>query len=440
MAEERQTKGEEVRTRQEAIDALASQMGAAGQEIDATAARGAYDLLELMAGNMVLVRIEIGQWGAKTRWTPQEWGIEGMETIRDPEVRDAVASVYSYGERYLLPQDVRKALDSCAMRARSLVYYWAYDTPMGWALPISRYQEWRDQVDSVRTEYLELVQDIVKNLDAYLGQVRDTYRHQAVIAYRRSIGVGVNDADHVPSDHFVDDFVDGILEAAPKPQDIRGRFRFDVTVRMLTLPSMLEEETRRMDAVRRAAEEEATLDQAELDAKLDARRAVYQAMQADAVQQCRDLMGDILRQFTAHAFDVVEKARQSMEKNDGRLVGKTSQALHNLVAWADGMKPTDNLELSRRLDELKALMGTSSKGRDNEAVYQALKDLSQEARSNLLAIAVQDERQVRLIAKETDNAVTFSKAAVRRARRLTPDAGLDDLFTTDNKPRATRLV
>ena len=425
-------------TADEARAALAARLGIAAVELGT--ADSPTTTLELLAGDMVLVDITIGQWIAKNRWTAEEWGIESFSEISDPDAREAIEAVYKYGERYLLPDEVRKRLTRLAMRGRKNVYRNSFETPFGRAIPVTAYADFHEEDERCKAAYIDLVDDVCDNLAVHLEEVTLAYRQQAVIAYRRLVGADINDTGHNPSQGFVVDFVTQILRAVPSPEAIRRKFYWRTTTRMVVLPSMVQAEQERIADLRTAGMHKRDLDEADLQAEVARRAAIADVLRDQAVDDCRKLAEDVTRQFNTHCWSVIEAARKSLETNDGTLVGITSRALRNLVTWAGTMNPTDDVTLLEAFVDLQDRLGTIGGDRQPDEVQAAVKKLSEVTRQNLIAVATADSRHARLIDKETDGGLAAAdvQRAVRRRSKRTVEGTVDRLAPTS--PRKRRLV
>jgi len=412
---------------------------ATGHQVATQGMTDANLMMEVLAGQLLLVELHIGQWGAKSRWTPSEWGIEGFEEIRDPDLRGAVSEIYGYGERALLPPHVVKALTNVANRGRKLLYRSSVETPMGYAMSTHTYESFRGEIAALRDEYMALVDDVCDNLDGYLEEISETYRVQAAIAYRRAFGMDINDQTAIPPAGFVQDFIDDIIRNVPHPDDIRRRFNWEVKVTMPILPSMVEAENQRIEELRQAGYHKRTLDEQDLDAELRRRRAIQDELESQALQQARDLVKDVVRQINSHVFDVVTQVQNSIKTNDGKLVGRSALAVKNLLAWAEANNPTTNEDLVKALTDLESKFGMDATDRDVTEISGALRGLETITRQKLLDLASFDERQVREIQKETKAKLSIDRTDLRRHRRMIRGKTEDEIILDGLVPEGRQI-
>ena len=244
-----------VQTTEELRNGIAAELEESADALELSSRVDADYLIKLLEGDCIIVDLHIEKWNARAKWTPEEWGIEGVGDIEDPDTRDAVREMYSWGEKYLLPRQILNRLNALAQSGRGALYGRSFGTTWGRVMPVKMYKHWKERNESLRAEWEELVDDIADNLEYHIEAVAKQYRLQAVVAYRRFVGVNVNDPDTVPSEEWVSDYVDRIIDLVPSSDDVRSRFKWEAHPKLLVMPDVAEATRQNVEELRREGNE-----------------------------------------------------------------------------------------------------------------------------------------------------------------------------------------
>lgn len=394
-------------TLDEARDSLAALLGedagriAIRRELEENALR----LME--AG--VVVDLHIGKWGARKKLEPADMGISAAGDL-DTETAEAVRDILDLGQKYLLPQGVRQRIVAVEVCGRKRLEARSFSTPWGQFVPAKVYATWKDENAGLRSEYLEIVADIVKNLATYKTIMAEKYRRQAALVWRRQNGY--RDRDEVtPPAEFVESYVERIVALIPTAEYIQSRFYWEAQPSFVPLPSLIAEDRVRAAGVIRAGEQARALDDAEYRAQEEARRDVQRYWAQRKEEQIDSFMRDIAAQFRGHIYDAVVAGLESLQANDGKLVGKAAQGLSNLVQWARSMNVYQDGEMAQAIETLADQMDRPARYRNTSSIVERLRALGVITRQTLYDLERAPERSAREVGIEDEPGIEAVRAA-----------------------------
>lgn len=398
----------ELRTLTERKRELAREMGIDAAEIRINTA--AQDEANRLVNSGVIVDLHIGCWGGRKKLQPEDLGIAESADL-DAETREAVEQVLSLGQKYLQPTETRNRIASLQVSGRRCLERWSYATPWGRWIPANVYAQWRAENDDLRRQYLAQADELTMGLEDMKAVMRLHYSRQAQLVYRRLNGYRDTDDCYVP-DYFIAEYADKIVAMIPAAGYVRSRFYWDAAPSMVPMPSMFEEdEVRRQDIVK-AGTQVAALDQAQYDAELLAREAVATFWKERKFEYIEKMFTDLAAQFRGHIFDAVVAGLESLASNDGRLVGKASDGLRNLVTWSRAMNAYQDREMSAALDALESELGKAPKYREAGEIQKRLQAMGTIAKSTLVELRAPGRS-----AREVGISDAPGAVEVKRARR-----------------------
>ena len=344
---------------------------------------------QTMMRHGVLVRLHLRRFRFRAKVNFEDLGLP--EPGEDE--RKQFDEVMTLGVKMLLPARLLKQLDAIDSGARKHLDKWSRKTHWGDFVPVDAYGEWKTGNDVFEQRYLGVRDEIYLDFDKILKELREVYRAQGVKAYARLRNLRpsllrLRTGRTLTEAEFVSRFVNRVVEAIPDRQTIHDSFAYETELSYIPLPSLLEQdllERERIAAQRRAEEEEERLREMELSAAqraLRERERMLQRMNEDVVREARaqqeQLAQEFLRgadaQMHAAICETLTNAVESIEKNDGRLVGKVAEQLRNMVDYAAAMNFTGNEIIAGQIAEVRALMEQPK--RDAKQVEQLLRRLA----------------------------------------------------------------
>ncbi|MDP2779769.1 hypothetical protein [Devosia sp.] len=368
----------------------------------------------------VTVEINIGRWRATSRLAPADLGIGGDSA----EEREVWAQYLSFGEKKLLPREILTKLAGLEMSARDNLERYSYKTPWGRFVPSTAYQTWKSKNEGYRQQYLAKRDELVANFPDIRRAVIGAYRKQAHAAYDRLCKL---DAQPKLSEaHFVEQFVDEIARLMRSAQEIYDSITFETKLSYIPLPSQTAADLAEADRIRGERDKQWAADHIE-DAALAARRRAMDAMTADLLasfqrekrEQIDTFISGVLAQLRQQVYDVALDALASIQRNDGKLIGKSAEQLRNMIATVGKLNFAGDADLDRQLRSLALQLGPCEGPRDATGVGRALQALGTGCRAVLLDLGEEPKRSGRALG--IDDSVPLE--VVRRQRRA---LGFDD--------------
>jgi len=294
----------------------------------------------------VIARLHIRRWRGKTRLDSQDLGI-------DSEHSKSLDDLMHLGEKMLMPKATIRQLDNLDSKARTRLGNASFQTYWGQFVPVTAYQELKDDMTALEAEYFALRDKMLAGYDGWVAQMRTEYRQAAHMAYRRLAQISPAALKDQDEETFVVTFVTNILARIPSKNEIYTSFGFELELLYIPLPSLLAEDAARaqgiriqtdldidrMQARRHLEREQEWATEEKLRAETLAARSAAQvkaemmeAMNRDIVEAARKqkeqlvtgFMADIRGQFTGLIFDTCRDVL-------GKLQGKESLHARSIV-------------------------------------------------------------------------------------------------------------
>ncbi len=344
----------------------------------------------------VVCEVHIGRWRANHRLTLEDLGLR----IEDEGERRFWQEFLTLGEKRLLPARYLKALASIDASARGCLEAHSFGTGWGRFVPVTAYATWKERNEQYRQQYLALGREIVERYPELVEQVLAGYRAGARGAYERLLALGAT--PDVGPREFAERFVDRISALIPSRQEVEASFYYDTALSYIPLPSVLEQDLAERDEIRRRREVEEERYQRERDRDWALRKVENQAL-AERERQLAEMNRDILANFRRQkeeqvdgflrnlvaqlrgtVYEVVVSALESIQRNDGRLVGKAAESLRNLIATVQKLNFYGDRELSAKIEQIQGLLGPAPEERSVEAIQQGLQELGLLCRAALI--------------------------------------------------------
>lgn len=285
-------------------------------------------------------------------------------------------------------------------------YYW---------IPVTAYEAWKADFDQRHAALEEVKANLAADMPGYRHEVAAGWRLIAREAYaaicKRVDGFAVGEAE------FADRLVQAATGHLPTPESVAG-ITLDYNTPVLLVPSQVEAELARRDAIHSRREIEAAKAAAEAAEQWSAQRQVeaetFQAMrereaEAEArIQMERDRatferrrleamheaeleharrqiaemespFTQVLESLRAEIFETVQAVLVSIRKH-GRILGKTAEQAENLIANFRLLNVAGDQDLERLLNDLHTALGQKGvdSARDAAAVNQALTAIAEE--------------------------------------------------------------
>jgi hypothetical protein len=361
--------------------------------------------LQLMREGIV-IQLHIRRWRARAKLTFADLGLP----VKDKRERAAFADLLNLGEKRLLPARYIKALDSIDSGARKCLDRYSYATFWGRFVPCTAYTEWKEQNEIYRQRYFKIRDEIVEHHDRIVANLLDGYAVAARAAYRRLNALdpeAMTNGEYAAEDDFVDAFMDRIVALIPSRDHIRDSFAFEVELSYVPLPSLLAEdlaETERIKAEREMErlEEEMKRDSLWRNIRLEEeaareRQRMLAAMNRDVIEKARQqkeelidtFLADLVKQLRGLVYEVTTNVLASIETNQGRLVGKASVQLSNLIEQVASLNFFGDQEIDRMIARVRMELARQPEDRDVKEIQAQLKNIATITRATLIGLGEQ---------------------------------------------------
>lgn len=387
----------------------------------------------------VLVRLHLRRWRARSKVDFQDLGLPEPDAAE----REQFDELMTLGAKWLLPAKYLKLLDAIDSGARKHLKKFAYATYWGSFVPVTAYDEWKAGNEGFERRYLAVRDEIFQEWDAIMRELRAGYRAQAVKAYgqlkklRPSL-LRLRTGRTLTESEFVSRFMTRVSEATPEPEKVRDSFAYEIELSYIPLPSLLEQdllERERIEGARREEQRRAFLAAKELNVEETAqhhRAELMQRMNEDVVREARtrqkQLVDEFLRDVDAQLIGTMREGLvnvlESIERNNGVLVGKAADQVRGIVKSVEAMNFSGNATIANEIAQVRCVM--EGEKRDPALVRSLLKQLVTAQRSRLQDLELGPERGKRTdwIGVEDDDVPALDNA--RRGRRVSELATVED--------------
>jgi hypothetical protein len=358
----------------------------------------------------VVITLHISRPRFWSRLTLDDLGL-GQRAI-SAEATDIINTYFQLGRRSLLPKRYQDWLGSAESSARSCLARYALKSHWGFFVPLTRYQEWKEDNSRMETEFFEVKDAILTNYEAIIEEMVDAHRPLAEDAWRRLlVGTAMYEqeklsstttalleevVEHLRAGHGKESFVENYLEciraAMPQKQEIEEGFEYRVERGVIPLPSLLARDMEQADRVyqdravqdaetqarlaaievqRRTEMQKLTLQQQQEreeqhhKLQLERRRQQQQLeMEQDVLRDARrqkerlvqEFYTGIVQQINGLIFSVSDNVLQSLDDHNGILRGPVSAQLRNLVTQLEQLNFVSDEQVEKQIARLRAVL------------------------------------------------------------------------------------
>jgi hypothetical protein len=401
---------------------------------------------------------------SRTRGSKQS-GMNDFGVSMGKAAQSVVDKYFRMGKRSLFPDTWRKRLDTAEANARAALEKYAFKSPWGLFVPVTRYQDWKDENAKREAEFWRVRDEMLEHYDEIVEQVVEDHRPLAVAAWKnRALTEAVSDEEFDPNSvegwisrlaqtqdraTFITNYLEFIRTLIPTREAFAAGFAYEVERSIIPLPSLIGETRSRVYQER---DEEETRTQAEIEKieslsleeqlaeqkrynKLVAerrnqerQRRMEQDVIADAQRQKEKLVTEFYSQVTRQINEMTASACSNIisqiEKHNGVIRGPVSAQLSNLVKNLEGMNFVGDEAIEAQLERLKAALPSE------EQKARASKGLAKIDTAPILRVVKAVHEQVKQFNVE------LNTAPVQRQTREADLSGMIDL----GEKRAARHI
>jgi hypothetical protein len=334
----------------------------------------------------VIVELHIRRWRGKTKL---DFGDLGLPKTAEDEI---YSHLMKLGEKRLLPQkEISKGnkvsyvdlLDAVDSAARKWLERNSYETHWGRFVPYTMYQQWKQGNERYKEQYAELREEIYSRYDDILAQLQREYEGMALAAYRRikALNGSIRQAESI----FVQRFVNHVLSLVPGREAIRASFGYEEEVYYIPLPSQLQQDLAKAKRIIRRSQLQEQAEIAKISALRTMNYEVVNQAKSKKQEMIDSFLSDVARQIRSLIYDVTTNVMESIKKN-GKLVGKSSVQLSNLIESVKGLDFYGDREVEAMITRVGSIVGTDVKDRNLDEITDRLKDIGVLTRASLLAL------------------------------------------------------
>jgi hypothetical protein len=361
----------------------------------------------------VVVRLHLRRWRAKTQITLADLGLPQPKNGDEEHIYNDLMSL---GAKRLLPPDIIRELDSIDSGSRKCLGQNSYHTYWGDFVPLGKWEEWKVLNGEFVTRYLDVRDDIHKRWNAIMRDLIDAYAIAARVAYKRLIKLNsralVIDGKRLNEDQFVDAFMERIKSAIPTRDEVYASFAYETELSFIPLPSLLASDAAEKERIENAREvervkertvlmqheqEQDLLRQSKWDREAALRRMTDEVL-AEARTKQNELVNGFLTDISAQSmsaiYDGLQNVLQSMQKNNGVLVGRAAEQVRGVIDSWRAMNLMGDQAIEQQIARAETFLDTEPKKRNPAEIEGLLVAIGNQARSNLIALGAMP-RQVR---------------------------------------------
>lgn len=390
-----------------------------------------------------LVRLRIGRCGFSTRLLLEDMGIH----IEDQAVREKLARWLILGEKRLLPEAYMKALARIEGSARYALKEHAFQTELGYFVPVTSYVAWRTKTEALREEYLALRDDIIANHRELVRQVVSEYEAIAADTYQR---VRQTHPELVTEgqQQFVAAYCNRIAGQIPTVERIRESFTFtffrvDSAQQLEAWSTNATAQVGETSTETSAEAGEATIATQRLQVEQRARARVIleQDVRHDAQAHVNaaldNFLSSIVAQLRTLTYDAATDVLSTLQRRGGEsFSGRSTMQLGNLLSRIRSLNFFGDTEMEQMMARVQEIVELTPAERQRSMVEieRTLRAIATTTRATLLDLD-EDTRAPRtdlgIVAYPTAQLVSSARAELRL-----PDINLTSLSSLPAQTRS----
>ena len=363
--------------------------------------------------------------------TSMDFSELGIDDSSDEKLQAFLDEYIKPGTKCLIPPEIKGQLKSIETTARQNLSSHSFDCSAfasnGKFVPKSMYAEFKKVNEELRDRFYTIRDEFADNYDRIIEHVRKDYKVLAANLYMQSHP----QAKRVSS-RYVNTFVDKIIEQIASPEEIVASFEFSTKLdrippyilNVISKKSNIDEKVMRIatsnqpqkasktktksakvasaDAVIAPADE-ASLDEIERD--------IQASIMEQSQMQAEDFVSDIVMKVRTDAIEGADAIVKSIDKNNGKLMGRASVKAHSLIDDLRKMNFYGDQELEEKVAALEEALGPDKSKRDIPAVKSAAEDLRKWSQDSL------DEIYASTVDRKATSASATRKKAAKTVKK-----------------------
>lgn len=344
----------------------------------------------------------------------------GIDDASDAKLQEFLGEYITPGTKCLIPPEIKGQLKSIETTARQNLKEHSFDCSAfasnGKFVPKSMYNEFKAVNEELRDRFYTIRDEFADNYDRIIEHVRKDYKVLAANLYMKSHP----QAKRIGT-RWVNTFVDKIIEQIATPEEIVASFEFSTKLdrippyilNVISKKNNIDEKVMRI-ATSNQPQSLKKSNPAEMD---EIERDIQESIADQAQMQTEDFLSDIVMKTRTNAIEGADAVIKSIDKNNGKLMGRASVKAHSLIDELRKMNFYGDEELEKKVAALEEALGPDKKERDVSAVKTAAEDLrdwSQDSLEEIYANTV-DRKVSSATRKKAGKTVAKGQAAKKSA-------------------------
>lgn len=327
----------------------------------------------------VVVKLHIRRKRGECKLDPEDLGLPKEET--EELVKSGIISL---GQKLLLPKRILDRATAIESSARYCLERHSFGTFWGRFIPVTAYAAWKVENEEWQRKYIELREEINRDYERLVNELLNDYQKQARTSWRYLNALDpdslLTSEERRQEDGFVRLFIQRIYQRIPTKEAIYDSFGYQAAPEMVPLPSLLAEDSAARDRI---------IEESGVQSRLT---RLCEAMEADVIRQAAaqqvETVGGFLRDIVAELRGLVYEATTdvlaSMQKNGGKLLGKSAAQLEHLVAEVKKLNFFGDEAMDTAIQRVQAVLDRTPKERDTADLARQLRAIGTIARATLL--------------------------------------------------------
>lgn len=371
----------------------------------------------------------------------------GIDDTSDEKLQAFLGEYITPGTKCLIPPEIKGQLKSIETTARQNLKDHSFDCSAfasnGKFVPKSMYAEFKKVNEELRDRFYTIRDEFADNYDSIIEHVRKDYKVLAANLYMQSHPT----AKRINS-RYVNNFVDKIVEQIASPDEIVAMFDFSTKLdrippyilNVISKKNNIDEKVMRIATSNQPAQLAQVASNRSRSTKKQSddeiERDIQKSIDEQSEMQADDFVADIVTKVHTDAVEGADAVIKSIDKNNGKLMGRASVKAHSLIEDLRMMNFYGDAELEEKVSAFEEALGPDKSKRNVDAVKKAaeeLRDWSQESLDEIYASTV--DRKVSASKKKatsTKGTKPAAKAAAKSAAKSPKSAAKKK---TESKPK-----
>lgn len=278
----------------------------------------------------VIVSLTIKRYRGVTTIDFSELGIDEGSS---EQLKEFLNTYINLGSKKLLPPEVESQLKTIETTARQNLKDKSFDcsafASQGKFVPKSMYADFKEKNIELQDSFFALRDSLVENYDLMIEKVRKDYQILAEKLYMQSHP----DAEK-PSARYVNAFTNAIVSQIPSSEEIEASFEYQT--KLSRIPEYLMNVMRKKHdidekAMRIAASNPMPDAKASSEPEDEISKDIRVSIETQSGNSIADFITDAQIQLLTQMSEGAETIIASIDRNDGKLVGRASIKAHSLI-------------------------------------------------------------------------------------------------------------